>query len=215
MTGKLTEVDKIAIRDSFLSGDSSESIAPFFGISPQYVRQLIKENDWRELRDKQVIEAAKVVKKSVSLPQIPSSKLTAQDLVLLEAKNSDNFRKDNPIVRNAVLIELSKGVSLTAAARKVGVNHKTLKAWREKDPEFDVRCHESQADFISKMEAMACGVETPREALTLLSKHPLTKKEWNPESEKGGIKIEFSFSREDAADKVIDADFTEVKQIEG
>ena len=121
MTGKLTEVDKIAIRDSFLSGGSSETIAPLFGISPQYVRQLIKENDWRELREQQKIEAAKAVKKgsSVSLPhqrhQLPSPKpLTAQDLVLLEAKNSNNFRKDNPIVRQAVLQELSKGVSLTA-----------------------------------------------------------------------------------------------------
>jgi len=163
--GKLTDHDKLAIRDSFLAGNSSEEIAPFFGISPQYVRQMVKDNEWRELREKQATatKTQVVTKVSSSMPQI-----TAQDLVLLEAKNSDNFRKDSPIVRNAVLIELSKGVSLTAAARKVGVNHKTLKAWREKDSDFDVRCHEAQADFISSMEALACGVETPKDALMLL-----------------------------------------------
>jgi len=191
--GKLTDVDKLAIRDSFLAGNSSEEIAPFFGISPQYVRQMVKDNEWRELREKQA-KATKtqvVTKVSSSMPQI-----TAQDLVLLEAKNSTNFRKDNPIVRQAVLNELSKGVSLTAAARKVGVNHKTLKAWREKDPEFDIRCYEAQADFISSMEALACGVETPKDALMLLGKHPLTKAAWAPQDNKsGGITVNLNFDR--------------------
>ena len=72
MSGKLTEVDKLAIRDAFLSGDSSETIAPFFGISPQYVRQMVKENDWRGLREKQAKahHNKEVAKVSSPVPQI-------------------------------------------------------------------------------------------------------------------------------------------------
>ena len=62
-------------------------------------------------------------------------------------------------------------------------------------------------------------MSTPKEALSLLGKHPLTKKDWSPENEKGSIKIEFSFTREDnEGAKVIEGDFKtieEPKLIEG
>ena len=96
--------------------------------------------------------------------------------------------------------------------RRVGIDHKTLAYWRQKDPEFDLRCHEAQADFVSNVESLACGVSTSKEALNLLSRHPLTKDQWAPKEEKNVIKIEFAYNRHQA--NVIEGEFQEVPQIE-
>ena len=139
--GKLNNQDIAAIRECFLKGQVSDYIAKQFGISGQRVRQLTKENEWEALRNSQTPVKANG---------------GARGLALLEAKSADNFRKNNPIVREFILSELAKGVSLNAAAKRVGIDHKTLTQWRQKDPEYDLRCHEAQADFISNVEALAC-----------------------------------------------------------
>jgi hypothetical protein len=200
--GKLNNQDIAAIRECYLKGQSSDYIGNQFGISGQRVRQLVKENDWKALRS------------STAPTKIPAGDNgSSQSLVLLQAKQPENYGRRNEITKAAILHELGRGVNLTAAARAVGLRHDELRQWRYKDSELDLQCHTAQADFISKVETLAGEVSTPREALALLGRHPLTKSEWTPQEEKNSIKIEFSFTREDR--DVIDADFKEVPQIEG
>ena len=195
--GKLNNQDIAAIRECYLKGQSSDYIGNQFGISGQRVRQLVKENDWKALRS------------STAPTKIPAGDNgSSQSLVLLQAKQPENYSQRNEITTAAILHELGRGVSLTAAARAVGLRHDQLKQWRYKDSDFDLQCHTAQADFISKVETLAGQVSTPREALALLGRHPLTKSEWAPQEEKNSIKIEFSFTREDR--DVIDADFEDV-----
>ena len=179
--GKLNNQDIAAIRECYLKGQSSDYIGKQFGISGQRVRQLVKENDWKALRNS---------KAPTKLPV--GNNGSSQGLILLQAKQPENYGQRNEITKAAILHELGRGVSLTAAARAVGLRHDQLKQWRYKDSEFDLQCHTAQADFISKVETLAGQVTTPKEALALLGRHPLTKSEW-----------------------VIDADFKEVPQIEG
>jgi len=195
--GKLNNQDIAAIRECYLKGQSSDYIGSQFGISGQRVRQLVKENDWKALR----------------ISKAPAKVNVSSSLVSLEAKRPENYGQRNEVTKAAILHELGRGVSLTAAARAVGLRHDQLKQWRYKDSEFDLQCHTAQADFISKVETLAGQVTTPKEALALLGRHPLTKSEWTPQEEKNSIKIEFSFTREDR--DVIDADFKEVPQLEG
>ena len=140
-------------------------------------------------------------------------------MILLEAKNPENFRKDTPVTRRVILEELAKGVTPTAAARRVGIDHKTLSYWRQKDSDFDIHCHEAQGDFVSKMEALACGVSTPKDALNLLGRHPLSKEQWASQDKSGGININLNFDRNSGIiqgnkPEPIYADFKEVQLID-
>lgn len=205
---KLSEVDIAEIRQKYLSGQTSEHIASLYGVSGQYVRRLIKEGGWKELR----IKAVEEDKKKLNAAAKRTGLSPARDAALLQAKSSDHFKKDTSITREYIVDQLRRGVSLTAAAKSAGITHNTLRDWRQKDPDFDLRCHEAQADFVGGLENLAGQVSTPKEALALLARHPLTKSEWSPQQEdKHTIKIEHSFTREDT--NVIDAEFKEVKQI--
>ena len=129
---KLRVEDTAAIREGYLKGQTTDYIAQQFGVSGQYIRRLAQENGWKDLRDSSILAQGS----------------TNTDLVLLEAKNPENFRKDTPVTRRVILEELAKGVTPTAAARRVGIDHKTLSYWRQKDSDFDIHCHEAQGDFV-------------------------------------------------------------------
>jgi len=226
MNGKLSTQDMAEIQRKYCEGKSCEHIAKLYGVSGQYIRRVAADNGWKELKaqyEKELqkesinaakLEAKKAVKQNGVAKKEPRKEVsTARELALLAAKSPDNFGKDNPIVREFILDELRRGVSPTAACKSVGINHKSLAYWRKKDPEYNQRVLEAQADFISGLERLAAGVSTPREALSLLERHPLTRRDWGKQEEsKHTIKIEYSFNRENQ--NVVDAEYQEVAQIE-
>ncbi len=189
--GKLSPQNVQEIREMYLKGTATDHIGKLYNISGQRIRQLAKENNWAELKKSNV-----------------PAKSHGDDLVLLRAKDPENYGKaGNECVKAAILNELAKGVSLNATAKRVGLHGEQLKRWRNRDPEFDLQCHEFQGDFVAKLEAMAGDVVDSKSALNLLARHPLTKSEWTSQDQKGGgITVNLNFDRNSMGPKPIEGE---------
>ncbi len=95
--GKLNNQDIAAIRECYLKGQSSDYIGKQFGISGQRVRQLVKENDWKALRNSKAPTKHPVVINGSS-----------QGLILLQAKQPENYGQKNEVTTAAILHELGR-----------------------------------------------------------------------------------------------------------
>jgi DNA invertase Pin-like site-specific DNA recombinase len=236
----LTAQDKLEIQRKFLEGQSCEQIARLYSISGQYVRRLATAGGWKELREKFEQEASKeilkqaaretakeavksnkkleekiIAEKSKPIENAPvKDEPGARELALrTQAKNPLNYRKDTPITREYILDSLRRGVSLANAAKSAGIHPNTVKRWKNEDGEFAEDIEVAQAEFLRNIEGMACNVTNSREAIALLERHPLSRRDWGKQEEsKHTIKIEYSYSRENK--NVVDAEFQEVPQIE-
>lgn len=198
----LTPEDIEEIKVLYDKGTSTSAIGKLYNVSGSYIRKLAKDNGWKReanIKTKEAIRAELA-------------------LILKRARAPENYGQiGNEYVKQAILHDLSKGVTETVAAKRVGLTPGQFKRWRRDDIEFDQLCNEKMGDFIAWHE-MNAGAEkqSPKDSLNMLSRHPLSKETWAPREDKNVIKIEFAYDRHsnDRHSNVIDGDFREVKELE-
>ena len=165
---KLNSRHIAAIKNQYLEGQATDTIAAQFDVSGQYIRKLTQENGWAKLREDSLTIIPSTLPSALpgTNPGTHPSTLPS-NLILSVAKHPENYGKRTEVTRAAILERLKKGVSITAAARLCGLQHKQLVHWRSTDTEFDLACHDAQADFVAKLEIMAGDVLTSKEALAV------------------------------------------------